>query len=68
LTERVADRVLESTYGRIRGLAVEEVKDEIVVRGDVPSHHMRQLALEGALTLVPVERCRPIITVGMSRA
>ncbi len=64
LTERVADRILESTYGRIRDLAVEEVHGSVVVRGQVPSHHMRQLALKGVLELVPFERCQPLITVG----
>jgi hypothetical protein len=36
----------------------------VVVRGQVPSHHMRQLALKGVLELVPFERCQPLITVG----
>lgn len=64
LTERVADRILASTYGRIRDLAVEEVQGSVVVRGQVPSHHMRQLALQGVLEIVPVDRCQPFITVG----
>ncbi len=64
LSQRVADRIVASTYGRIRDLAVEEVQGRVVVRGQVPSHHMRQLALQGVLELVPVDRCQPFITVG----
>lgn len=64
LSERVADRVLKMTYGRIRGLAVEEVQGSVVVRGQVPSHHVRQLALQAALEILPVDRCQPFITVG----
>jgi len=64
LTQQVADRIVESTYGRIRDLNVEEVQGSVVVRGQVPSHHVRQLALKGALELIPVDRCRPFITVG----
>lgn len=64
LTERVARRVRESTYGRIRDLAVEEEQGRVVVRGRVHSHHMRQLALQGALEELGTARCRPMITVG----
>jgi hypothetical protein len=64
LAERVAHRIRELTYGRIRDLAVEEVQGNVIVRGSVPSHHVRQLALKGALELLPSDRCRPLITVG----
>jgi hypothetical protein len=64
LVERVARRVQELTCGRIRDLAVEEVHGTVVVRGSVPSHHVRQLALQGALELLSAESCRPLITVG----
>ncbi len=64
LTERVARRIREATYGRIRDLAVEEEQGRVVVRGRVHSHHMRQLALQGALEALGTKRCRPMITVG----
>jgi hypothetical protein len=64
LVERVASRVRELTYGRIRNLDVEEVQGQVIVRGNVPSHHVRQLALKGVLELIPGDRCRPDIRVG----
>lgn len=64
LSERVARRIREMTHGRIRDLAVEEVRGDVVVRGVVNSHHLRQLALEGALELIESDRCRPFIRVG----
>lgn len=64
LTERVARRVHETTYGRIRDLAVEMEQGRVVVRGRVQSHHVRQLALQGALDVLGNARCRPLITVG----
>ena len=64
LVEKVARRVQELTCGRIRDLAVEEVQGKVVVRGSVPTHHVRQLALQGALELLAAESCRPMITVG----
>lgn len=64
LLEQVATRIREMTYGRIRNLAVEEDRGTVVVRGLVPSHHLRQLALKGALELLPEESCRACITVG----
>jgi hypothetical protein len=64
LVDRVASRVRELTYGRIRDLAVEEVQGMVVVRGRAPSQHVRQLALQGALELIPGASCRPMITVG----
>jgi len=64
LTERVETRVRESTHGRIRNLRVEEVQGRVVVRGHVPSHHTKQLALHGALELLSGDRFTSKITVG----
>lgn len=61
---RVRSRVLQSTYGRIRNLEVEEVQGRVEIRGRVPSHHTRQLALHGALQVLPGDRCLSKITVG----
>ncbi|GIW87466.1 MAG: hypothetical protein KatS3mg108_1790 [Isosphaeraceae bacterium] len=63
LLDRVESRIRELTYGRIRNLAVVEEDGKVVVRGQVPSHHMRQLALQGALELLPGDACCPCITV-----
>lgn len=56
LTELVESRVRQSTHGRIRNLLVEEVQGRVVVRGIVPSHHTKQLALHGALELLSGDR------------
>jgi len=64
LIEQVRDRIGQVTYGRIRDLTVEEVQGQLVVRGQAPSHHMRQLALQGALELLSGQRFRANITVG----
>ncbi len=63
LAEKVASRVRESTHGRIRNLQVEEVQGRVVVRGQVPSHHTKQLALHGALELLSGDRFCSNITV-----
>ncbi len=64
LIQQIEDRVRESTHGRIRNLTVEEVEGHLVVRGQVPSHHTRQLALHGALELLSGDRFSAMITVG----
>ncbi len=64
LIEQIETRVRESTYGRIKNLSVEEIKGQVVVRGQVPSHHTRQLALQGALELLACDRFSSMITVG----
>ncbi|HEV3168590.1 MAG TPA: hypothetical protein VGZ22_31580 [Isosphaeraceae bacterium] len=64
LTEQLKSRILETTYNRIRNLAVEEVQGQLVVSGQAPSHHMRQLALKGALELLSADRFSNRITVG----
>jgi hypothetical protein len=63
LIHQVENRVRQSTHGRIRNLSVEEVEGQVVVRGQVPSHHMRQLALHGALELLSGDRFSALITV-----
>jgi hypothetical protein len=64
LIQQIEARVRESTHGRIRNLTVEEVKGLVVVRGQAPSHHTRQLALQGALELLSGDRFSSMITVG----
>lgn len=64
LAQLVETRVRESTHGRIRNLEVEEVQGRVVVRGWVPSHHTKQLALQGALELLSGDCFCANITVG----
>lgn len=63
LAQLVERRVLQSTYGRIRDLSVEEDEGRVVVRGQVNSHHLRQLALHAALELLAGDRVSARITV-----
>ncbi len=67
LSQLVESRVRKSTYGRIRDLSVEEVQGLVVVRGHVPSHHTKQLALHGALELLSGDQVSAEITVGGGR-
>lgn len=64
LVRTIEDRVRQTTHGRIRDLVVEEVRGEVVVRGQVPSHHTRQLALQGALESLSGKSLRACIEVG----
>ena len=64
LAQLVETRIRQSTHGRIRDLHVEEIQGQMVVRGNVPSHHTKQLALHGALELLSSERFASEITVG----
>ena len=64
LLRQIEARVRETTYGRIRGLCVQDEDGQVVIRGRVPSHHAKQLALQAALELVSGEGFRDCITVG----
>ncbi len=64
LAERVETRVRQSTHGRIRNLVVEEIQGLVVVSGQAPSWHAKQLALQGALELLSGDRFAEKITVG----
>jgi hypothetical protein len=64
LTQLVESRIRTLTHGRIRDLKVEEIQGCVVVRGNVPSHHTKQLALHGALELLSGDRFSSEITVG----
>ncbi len=64
LAQRVETCVLKSTHGRIRNLQVEEFQGRVLVRGQVPSYHTKQLALHGALELLSGDRFCSHITVG----
>jgi hypothetical protein len=63
LVQQVETRVRQSTHGRIRNLVVKELMGQVIVSGQVPTHHTKQLALHGALELVSSDRFREQITV-----
>lgn len=63
LVELLESSIMQTTHGRIRDLAVEEVQGRVVVRGRVPSYHTKQLALHAALELIPGDRFDSHITV-----
>lgn len=64
LSQLVETRIRESTHDRIRNLRVIEVQGHVVARGTAPSHHTKQLALQGALELMSGDLFSAEITVG----
>jgi hypothetical protein len=64
LAERVETKVRQFTHGRIRNLVVQEVQGQVIVSGQVPSRHAKQLALHGALELLSGDRFAERITIG----
>lgn len=64
LAQQVEANVRQLTHGRIRNLVVREVKGQVIVSGQVPSRHAKQLAMHGALELVSGECFSEEITVG----
>jgi hypothetical protein len=64
LTDEVETWVRLISHDRIRGLTVEEVNGRVVIRGQAASHHTKQLAVQGALEVLPGDRLRTEITVG----
>jgi hypothetical protein len=64
LVQRVETKVRQLTHGRIRNLHVQEVEGQVIVSGQAPSRHAKQLALHGALELLSGERFAENITIG----
>jgi hypothetical protein len=64
LAERVETKVRQFTHGRIRNLVVEEIQGQVIVSGQAPSRHAKQLALHGALELLSGDRFAEHITIG----
>ena len=58
LAKRVETRVRQTAHGRIRNLVVEEIQGQVVVSGQAPSRHAKQLALQGRLNSSQA-RCLP---------
>ena len=46
-------QIQEKTFGRVRPLEVEMGTDKITVHGICPSYHVKQLAIQALLDLVP---------------
>jgi hypothetical protein len=64
LAQRVETNVRQFTHGRIRNLVVQEIHGQVVVSGQAPSRHTKQLALQGALELLSSELFAENITIG----
>jgi hypothetical protein len=64
LAQRVESNVRQTAYGRIRNLAVEVIRGQVVVSGQAPSRHVKQLALHGALELLSSDCFAERITIG----
>ena len=64
LAQRVESKVRQTSYGRIRNLVVEEIQGLVVVSGQAPSRHVKQLALHGALELLSGDCFAERITIG----
>ena len=64
LAERIESNVRQLTHGRIRNLVVQEVQGQVVVSGQAPSRHAKQLALHGALEFLPGRSFLGKITIG----
>jgi hypothetical protein len=63
LAQRVESQVRQFTHGRIRNLVVEEIQGQVIVSGQAPSRHTKQLALQGALELISGDRFAERITI-----
>lgn len=64
LAQQVEAKVRQLTHGRIRNLVVKEERGQVIVSGQVPSRHAKQLAMHGALELLSGECFSENITVG----
>lgn len=64
LAQQVEAKVRQLTHGRIRNLVVREERGQVIVSGQVPSRHAKQLAMHGALELLSGECFAENITVG----
>ncbi|MGP0065549.1 MAG: hypothetical protein ACLQGP_18335 [Isosphaeraceae bacterium] len=64
LVERIEAKVRQLTHGRIRNLVVQEIQGQVIVSGQAPSRHAKQLALHGALELLSGDRFSERITIG----
>jgi hypothetical protein len=63
LAQRIESRVRQFTHGRIRNLVVEEIHGQVIISGEAPSRHTKQLALQGALELLSGEQFAERITI-----
>jgi hypothetical protein len=64
LAARVETKVRQLTHGRIRNLIVEEIQGQVIISGQAPSRHAKQLALHGALELLSGDCFADEITIG----
>jgi hypothetical protein len=52
IAHAIERRIHERTWGRVRDLRVEQDGDRLVIRGRVPTFHLKQLAQEAARELL----------------
>lgn len=64
LAQQVEAKIRQLTHGRIRNLVVKEQEGQVIVSGQVPSRHAKQLAMHGALEILSGDCFSENITVG----
>jgi hypothetical protein len=53
LHRELFEHVFRRTGRRVRGLAIELCPEKVVLKGRSPSYHVKQLAQQGVLELLP---------------
>lgn len=64
LAQQVEAKIRQLTHGRIRNLVVKEQEGQVIVSGQVPSRHAKQLAMHGALEILSGDCFSENITIG----
>jgi len=54
LQHELEQHILQRTARRVRGLTIELGSDQVVLHGRVASYHLKQLAQEGVLDVLPL--------------
>jgi hypothetical protein len=65
--EALLDRIARHTGRRVVGLAVEWADETVVLRGQAPSFHVKQLATHAAREVLPGVPVRNAIQVTQTR-
>lgn len=61
ILQMIEERIRLSTSNRVRNLAVEFEGERVVVRGQVPTRHAKQLALHAALEFVDGDQLHELL-------
>jgi hypothetical protein len=61
LQQLVEHEIRQRTWGRVRHLEVQRLRDHLIVQGSTPSYYVKQLVIQAVLDVIGAEQAPQVV-------